>query len=746
MEKAGVPVVPGYHGERQEPKFLKQKAYEIGYPVLIKAVAGGGGKGMRRVDRHADFDAALERAPARGESRLRRCARADREICRRAAPHRDAGVRRPPRQCHPSQRARLLAAAPPSEGDRGGAGAGHERRACARRWARPRSPPRRPSAMSAPAPSSSSPTASAGCSADGFWFMEMNTRLQVEHPVTEAITGLDLVEWQFRVAAGEKLPLTQEQVPLDGHAVEARLYAEDPERGFLPSTGTLLALQFPQGEGVRVDTGVEAGGEITPFYDPMIAKLIAHGANRDAGARPARRCARPHRRRRPAQQCRLPGRALPRAPSSAPGNFDTGFIDRNLAELGAAPQGLDRAAAALGAQKLLDARARAHRARRRARAGCSRPRRGTPATASSSPARAAWRCRSWSTARASWRRSTYGADGADGRRRWRRARGAMRSRSTAGDAVYVLRQGRQTRSRLRDLALDEAGDHGARRACARADARQGAGVLVEQGERVTRGQRLAIIEAMKMEHTLIAPIDGAVAEIAVAAGRQVAEGAKVMVIERRTSSWKSANAASSHQALRRLQLGRRSRGLDQAEARREEEARPEARAHPHHPHGAQARRGTPRRRLALLGDPRPDHAAASASSTSARSPTKTASAAAAWCSTANACWSSRGRARPSRAGAISRPRTRRAICRARRPAPPRCRSRCGANCASWGCCRHRNKNLSPLPPAHLYSSCLIQRGRSHEASCWRDRMRRPRGGDERSSPSWAAPGYRSRAL
>ena len=143
MEKAGVPVVPGYHGERQEPAFLKQKAYEIGYPVLIKAVAGGGGKGMRRVDRHADFEAALESAQREATEFVRRRARADREIRRGAAPHRDAGVRRRARQRHPSQRARLLAAAPPSEGDRGGAGARHDARSCAPRWARPRWRPRK---------------------------------------------------------------------------------------------------------------------------------------------------------------------------------------------------------------------------------------------------------------------------------------------------------------------------------------------------------------------------------------------------------------------------------------------------------------------------------------------------------------------------------------------------------------------------------------------------------------------------
>ena len=188
-----------------------------------------------------------------------------------------------------------------------------------------------------------------GAAPGGYWFMEMNTRLQVEHPVTEAITGLDLVEWQFRIAAGEKLPLAQNEVPLDGHAVEARIYAEDPARGFLPSTGKLAALEFPG--DLRVDTGVEVGSDITPYYDPLIAKMIAHAPTRtEALARLADAAS---------IAPSLPGRAtmsrfLPRfaAPKAfVQGHFDTGFIDRNIAVL--APAGIDRAAAALGAAHLV---------------------------------------------------------------------------------------------------------------------------------------------------------------------------------------------------------------------------------------------------------------------------------------------------------------------------------------------------------------------------------------------------------
>ncbi len=226
--------------------------------------------------------------------------------------------------------------------------------------------------------------------------MEMNTRLQVEHPVTEAVTGLDLVEWQFRVAAGETLPLGQAKVPLNGHAVEARLYAEDPERGFLPSTGKLVALQFPRGEDLRIDTGVEAGSEVTPFYDPMIAKLIAHGKSRAealdrlAGALDKTVVIGPR-----SNAGFLA--ALCRAEEFRQGDFDTGFIDGHLAALGAVPQGLDRAAAALGAQTWSNANARASPPRA---SRTSRRRRGTAATPFNCRARASLRCRSWPRARA----------------------------------------------------------------------------------------------------------------------------------------------------------------------------------------------------------------------------------------------------------------------------------------------------------------------------------------------------------
>ena len=527
MEKAGVPVVPGYHGDMQEPKFLGRKAYEIGYPVLIKAVAGGGGKGMRRVDRHADFDEALsgamrEAKSAFGDERvlIEKYVTAPRHIEMQifADSHGNV-IHLNERDCSLQRRHQKVIEEAPAPGmsaqlrSRIGQSAVAAAKACGYAGA---------------GTVEFIADGAHGLKEDGFWFMEMNTRLQVEHPVTEAITGLDLVEWQFRIAAGEKLPLTQAQVPLTGHAVEARLYAEDPERGFLPSTGKLIALQFPQGEDLRVDTGVEAGDEVTPFYDPMIAKLIAHA--------PARNEALDRLAAALDQTVVIGPRSnagflsrLCRAPGFRSGDFDTGFIDRNLVGLKAEPQGLDRVAAALGAQALL-----AHETRRIAASHLRDQ--DEPA----SP---------WDVAdgfqMAGARRLAlpivadgktiiadiaYGAAGAavtvDG---IAPASGAVAV--AAGEAVYVLRHGRQTKVALRDLALDEAGD-GAASGLVRAPMHgKVLGILVEKGASVTRGQRLAIIEAMKMEHTLTAPMDGTVTEIAVAKDAQVGEGAKVMVIE-----------------------------------------------------------------------------------------------------------------------------------------------------------------------------------------------------------------------
>jgi 3-methylcrotonyl-CoA carboxylase alpha subunit len=363
----------------------------------------------------------------------------------------------------------------------------------------------------------------------GYWFMEMNTRLQVEHPVTEAITGLDLVEWQFRIAAGEKLPLVQAQVPLQGHAVEARIYAEDPARGFLPSTGTLVALHFP--DGVRVDTGVEQGSAISPYYDPMIAKMIAHAGSREAALDQLASALERTVAAGPRTNLALLA-ALCRAPEFRAGKFDTGFIDRNQALLGSAEP--DRAAAAIGAARLL--------ARNLARIDQSINR---APDAPPSP---------WDAAdgfQLSGVRSTtllilldgepaearvsYGADGmtvtvgGEGP-------AADATAIEAGDAVYILRHGRQTVVRHAEAGsgdLDHADGDGQIKAPMHGKV---LALLVAEGERVEKGQRLAVIEAMKMEHALTARRPGRVTGIAVAVGAQVAEGARLMTIEGEASA------------------------------------------------------------------------------------------------------------------------------------------------------------------------------------------------------------------
>jgi len=279
MAAAGVPVTPGYMGENQEPALLAERAAEIGYPVLIKAVAGGGGKGMRLVEASADFADALascqrEAAASFGnahvliEKYIQRPRHIEVQVfgdthgnvvhlferdCSLQRRHQKVIEEAPAPGMDEATRADLCAAAVRAAKAVDYVGAGTIEFIA---------------------------DASEGLRADRIWFMEMNTRLQVEHPVTEEITGVDLVEWQLRVASGEPLPLQQDELSINGWAMEARLYAEDPAKGFLPAIGPLEHLRF--GDDLRIDTGVEEGGAVSPFYDPMIAKLIAHGASREA--------------------------------------------------------------------------------------------------------------------------------------------------------------------------------------------------------------------------------------------------------------------------------------------------------------------------------------------------------------------------------------------------------------------------------------------------------------------------------
>src|SRR5579862_7538517 len=337
MEKAGVPVVPGYHGERQDGEFLKEQADKIGYPVLIKPAAGGGGRGMRRVERADEFDTALasairEAEAAFGSSRvlIEKYVAAPRHIeIQVFADQHGNVIHLGERDCSLQRRHQKIIEEAPAPGmtvelrAQMGAAAVEAARAVGYVGA---------GTIEFVA------DGTLGLRADAFWFIEMNTRLQVEHPVTEEITGLDLVEWQFRVAAGERLPLAQSEVRMQGHAVEARIYAEDPEHGFLPSTGPIVALQFP--ENVRVDSGVEAGDEVTPFYDPMIAKLIVRAATREAAL---------DRLSDALDHTVIAGprsnvaflAALCRTAEFRQGKVDTGFVDRSLAAVGAVPQGPD---------------------------------------------------------------------------------------------------------------------------------------------------------------------------------------------------------------------------------------------------------------------------------------------------------------------------------------------------------------------------------------------------------------------
>ena len=526
MQRAGVPVVSGYHGDNQNPKFLREKAYEIGYPVLIKAIAGGGGRGMRRVDAHVEFDAELESAireaeAAFGDGRvlIEKYIASPRHIELQVfADAHGACVHLYERDCSAQRRHQKVVEECPAPG------LPEETRAAMAKAATE-------AALAAGYVGAGTvefiADPSRGLKADAFYFLEMNTRLQVEHPVTEAVTGLDLVEWQFRIAAGEPLPLAQGQIVRSGAAIEARIYAEDPEHNFLPSAGRvyLLNLKGEEGlNGVRVDTGVAAGDSVTPYYDPMIAKLIVHAPTRaEALAAMLKEL----------DDAVVIGpktnlaflRALLRSREFAAGTVDTGFIDANLGRLGAQPHPSDKRAVHAAALMLFD------------KGGGSRASPLAPfdpwRTADSFELVGARRIGldvavDRITARLHLVEGAN-ADFGDG--------GCVKPEDEitlyeADGGAYAFAGGRQAFVELIDpfAKAEGAAEEGDAAIRAPMNGRVVA-LAVGEGEKVEPGQRLAVVEAMKMEHALVAPHAGVVRDLTVDVGDQVDMGERIMRVE-----------------------------------------------------------------------------------------------------------------------------------------------------------------------------------------------------------------------
>jgi 3-methylcrotonyl-CoA carboxylase alpha subunit len=519
MEKAGVPVVPGYHGEAQEIVVLASKAREIGYPVLIKARAGGGGKGMRRVDDPDRF--AEELAAARREAKaafgddrvlVEKYVDKPRHIEIQVFGDNHGGaVHLFERDCSAQRRHQKVIEEAPAPG----------------------MTPEMRKAMTDAAVKAAKAIqysgagtiefivdASQGLKPDRFWFMEMNTRLQVEHPVTEMITGLDLVEWQLRVAAGEKLPKSQKEIMLSGHAFEARIYAEDASKGFLPAIGTLHHLHFPdraEGGTVRIETGVREGDAISPYYDPMIAKLVAHGDDREA-ALGALADALDHTRIAGSVTNTTFLAALARDPDFASGNVDTGLIGRRQ-------EALTKTRSAGAAVKALAALAVAN---------ADNGGRQSADPWSSLAGYAHFHPISRRTALAHGEEAVEARVAARGGGRFEAevegtafvfSADAVSNRAALWPGHVTVFDGPAgyTFSAPDPLARDVDAATGA--ASLRAPM-PGLVKIVRAavGDAVTKGQPLLVLEAMKMEHTIAAPHDGLVTEIA-SEGAQVTDGA-----------------------------------------------------------------------------------------------------------------------------------------------------------------------------------------------------------------------------
>lgn len=536
MQQAGVPLTPGYHGDTQDPAFLREQADGIGYPVLIKASAGGGGKGMRKVEDSAAFTEALASCQREAQSAFGNAHVLVEKYVERPR-HIEIQVFGDShgnvvylfeRDCSVQRRHQKVLEEAPAPG----------------------MTPERRAAMGKAAVDAARAVNYVGAGTvefiagpDGdFYFMEMNTRLQVEHPVTECITGTDLVEWQLRVASGAPLPLQQEQLQINGHALEARLYAEDADKGFLPSTGTLRHLRLPAGNAhVRVDAGVEQGDAITPFYDPMIAKLIVWDVDRDAALR---------RMQQALAECEVVGvttnaaflRRLVMTDSFANAKLDTALIEREQAALAPRQGAADPALWALAAVAAVS----------------TEPAASVDARDPHSPwqARDGWRLGQRAARRltleqggtqqvvaveghgGSWSIEVDGTPvSATGRLLGERLAlqvGETLHRARVvrdGSELYLFGSDGVQRFTLHD-PVSEA-DHSVADAGSLVAPMPGriVATLLAPGTQVVRGTPLLVLEAMKMEHTLQAPADGTVQGYRVKAGDQVADGAVLVDFE-----------------------------------------------------------------------------------------------------------------------------------------------------------------------------------------------------------------------
>ncbi|GAB1379803.1 acetyl/propionyl/methylcrotonyl-CoA carboxylase subunit alpha [Pararhodobacter aggregans] len=519
MHEAGVPVVPGYMGANQDPEHLAGAADGVGYPVLIKAVAGGGGKGMRLVERPQDFRAALESAQGEAATAFGNAAvliekyiEQPRHIEVQVFGDGTRAVHLFERDCSLQRRHQKVIEEAPAPG-----------MTEAMRAAMGQAAVRAAEAIGYKGAGTVEfiVDGSKGLRLDGFWFMEMNTRLQVEHPVTELITGVDLVEWQLRVASGEDLPARQEDLAIHGHAFEARLYAEDVPAGFLPATGTLSHLSFP--EGARIDSGVRPGDTISPWYDPMIAKIITHGPTRAVALARLRAALEGTQVAGSVTNLAFLG-ALTRHAGFARGDVDTGLIGRDIASLTAEPPVEDATvalaaltAAGAGQGGALEGFALWTPLRQTVTLDMGDQRWNVVLTRTAPN----WTLRIGARELEAERRAgTWWIDGT-------RAPEAAR---TAAGRVSVFG------ARIMHFTLPDP-------LAREADAVAAAGVVlapmpglvkavfVTKGEAVVKGARLAVLEAMKMEHTLTAGRDGIVAEVLAGAGQQVEAGAALIALE-----------------------------------------------------------------------------------------------------------------------------------------------------------------------------------------------------------------------